>query len=311
MTDRTVVDAAGSNQPDPQEYLALIVVAPIEGWDRWIAAIQHAASQAGLDTVIATNADDLEAARPNGDRILVTHDASLVGLLQARQRVAMLTDVSNALSWACVNGHALGPTVVSISRSMALAGLLGQLLKADASSGSIALWPGFVLDVQPDPLARIGEAPGEAESAAAEALSVLSGAGSLPAARWREPLFHYDQKLADRPNPAVIETSGRARALVWGPYIHLPAGVWRVTARFSVENGAEAHQFRAEWGTPEPTLYSSHAFRPGREGIFEIVIEYKWLDVAPAEFRMIQTEGSLGGTFTFMGLQLERVDHTL
>ncbi|GEC02076.1 hypothetical protein BDI01nite_31400 [Brevundimonas diminuta] len=73
--------------------------------------------------------------------------------------------------------------------------------------------------------------------------------------------------------------------LVYGPYRALPPGRWRVEVDISISGVGALPELRFEWGTPtegdmiEPRLDQS--------GTYRITMEREWLEVAPAEFRII------------------------
>ncbi|AYG94288.1 hypothetical protein D8I30_03115 [Brevundimonas naejangsanensis] len=138
----------------------------------------------------------------------------------------------------------------------------------------------------------------------------VTGTGGAPSTQtriWGPERFHLDMREAERRERVQrMDVAGRARALVWGPYDLMPAGVWRATATFLVDRWACRHTYRLEWG--ENATYASHAFVPGREGVFEVSAEYEWRAETGAELRLILAESSLGGVFEFFDVRVCRVD---
>lgn len=124
------------------------------------------------------------------------------------------------------------------------------------------------------------------------------------ALHWPPDKFRYDMREADaRERVQRMDTAGRARALVWGPYEVLSPGLWRATARFSVDRWACRHTYRLEWGATAD--YSLFEFTPGKAGVFEVFAERLWAEAEKAELRIILTEGSLGGRLEFFGVHVQ------
>ncbi|TFW11708.1 hypothetical protein EGY25_06395 [Brevundimonas intermedia] len=121
---------------------------------------------------------------------------------------------------------------------------------------------------------------------------------------WPPDKFRYDMREADaRERVQRMDIAGRARALVWGPYDVLTPGLWRATARFSVDRWACRHTYRLEWGATAD--YSLFEFKPGRAGVFEVSAERLWIEAEKAELRIILTEGALGGVFELLDVRVE------
>ena len=129
---------------------------------------------------------------------------------------------------------------------------------------------------------------------------ILSGADQK---LWPPAMFRYDPRQADgRDRLQAMDITGRARALVWGPYEELTRGCWEAVARFSVDRWACRHLFRMEWGSTAD--FVTREFTPGRPGVFEVRAERVWRDVEKAELRIILTESSIGGAFEFEGAEI-------
>lgn len=116
---------------------------------------------------------------------------------------------------------------------------------------------------------------------------------------WPPDKFRYDMREADaRERVQRMDIAGRARALVWGPYDVLTPGLWRATARFSVDRWACRQTYRLEWGATAD--YSLFEFTPHVAGVFEVSADRLWHKAEKAELRIILTEGSLGGMFELL-----------
>lgn len=127
------------------------------------------------------------------------------------------------------------------------------------------------------------------------------------ALHWPPDRFRYDMREADaRERVQRMDIAGRARALFWGPYEVLTPGLWRATARFSVDRWACRHAYRLEWGATAD--YSLFEFTPRKAGVFEVSAERLWREAEKAELRIILTEGSLGGVFELLGVSITQSD---
>lgn len=122
-------------------------------------------------------------------------------------------------------------------------------------------------------------------------------------AHWPPEVFVFANRRDDGAGPRnEIDTTGRPRYLMYGPYMALPPGRWQAKAVISLDAGAEKHRFRIEWGTS--TLYKTLFPVFERPGVYEIVMEYDWVTSQPADFRIIMLDGSLSGRFVFHGLEV-------
>lgn len=81
------------------------------------------------------------------------------------------------------------------------------------------------------------------------------------------------------------DLTGRSRMLVYGPYRALPRGRWKVETEIMISCTGALPDLRFEWGTPtEGDILHPQIDRPGK---YRVAIEHDWLEVAPAEFRVI------------------------
>lgn len=125
-------------------------------------------------------------------------------------------------------------------------------------------------------------------------------------AMWSPEVFHYDANaIRTSAAPGELDITGRARILVYGPYLVLSPGVWRAAIRFLVNDNAGPKAFRMDWGTP--TEFTSAPMLPGRSGIFEMSIDHVWHLPAPAEIRILLMEGAFDGQLHFFGATVTRV----
>jgi hypothetical protein len=134
------------------------------------------------------------------------------------------------------------------------------------------------------------------------------GQGKPPGAEqhWPPELFVLDPRgEATRARPAVLDITGPPRALVFGPYIALPPGTWRASVLFAVDEAACRRRFRVEWGGLSD--FTSHAFTPGRPGLFRAELQHSWTGETVVEVRIILTESALDGALEPMGVTVSDV----
>lgn len=130
-----------------------------------------------------------------------------------------------------------------------------------------------------------------------------SGRGDTPQAaqHWPPELFHLDPRgEATRERPTLLDITGPPRALVFGPYISLPPGTWRAQVLFTVDEAACRRRFKVEWGGLSD--FTTHAFIPGKPGMFRAELEHSWAGEVVVEARIILTESALDGTLEPMGV---------
>lgn len=124
---------------------------------------------------------------------------------------------------------------------------------------------------------------------------------------WALPLFRYDERARRNMDlPGALDTTGRPRILVWGPYFALTPGLWRMTLRLDIDADAAERRLRIDWGGQSE--YGSHEFTPGRAGLYEIEMDYVWTATGPAEMRILVMEGSFAGVITVLSVTVGLVD---
>ena len=306
-TVKTVVDAAGQTRICVTH---CVMIVPSLHTAAWLAVIEAAAQARGWDTLVVGLDNDLPIIRPTEtfavlldaaalDRLAVDRFAIIsTGLLSTAEaaeemfgveRARRLTPASRILALE----HVLPPEVTShYSDSDLSAGMK----KFDAFSGIT-----FDVPVLPPVLAD-----SELRHSVDDALRCLvrTPSGHDLTAHWSTTLFSYDSR-----NPKVvdgrIDVTGRPRPLVFGPYVCLPPGKWRIEVRFAVNKETAHHHYRLEWG--DMANYTIVPFSPSKPGYYSLSATYDWSYVAAAEVQIAISESSLGGEFQFMGASLERV----
>lgn len=123
---------------------------------------------------------------------------------------------------------------------------------------------------------------------------------------WRPEILSWQAHHARGSEGMMVDLTGRPRTLVFGPYVVLPAGRWKVLFQLSFDREAAKYLFRIDWGGVD--AFSSQEFRPGRPGVFEVEVNYAWEQPSPCEFRIQVREGVFNGQMGLSDLQISRID---
>ncbi len=286
--------------------IACIVATPSHDFADWVSAIERTAKDQGVRVMLDAGGviSDCDGA------ILITASPARAREVQAEHRVGLMADLTGAAS---AGAHSVGDTDLAaggIYASATIAEVAGlpdtfRVTELNAQQETLTLWPGFSV-TPPSPSPR-GSGP-DGGVAWAEAMQIYqTGVPPIGAkVRWDAPIFRYDARRADQRRVKwEMDVVGPARHLVFGPYFTLTAGLWRNTLRFAVDHHAADLQYQAQWGSR--TEHVSETFTPGLPGVFEIALEFDFRETEPAELRVVQLQGSLGGAFEFLGARLERL----
>ncbi len=122
--------------------------------------------------------------------------------------------------------------------------------------------------------------------------------GELEPLVWEPDLFFTNEGGADGPpQPAIgpIDVTGRARILIFGPYINLPRGPWSATivAAFSAETAGNSFVFEITAGTQ----LGYERVQPAGEQVVEINLQFTIDDSIsqPIEMRLISERAAFDG----------------
>ena len=141
-------------------------------------------------------------------------------------------------------------------------------------------------------------------SAAAAALSIYRYGLPQPgdSSWWGRELFY-----ASTPGwecPEAVDITGRARVLIWGPYVALPAGRWLAKARFKLSDGAAKRHYIFEFVTNEQPIKSRYIW-PTLDGAYEVTVEGLLPSAAVAEIRISVGAAALHGNIHLDGISIE------
>lgn len=147
--------------------------------------------------------------------------------------------------------------------------------------------------------------PPEATNKSRTALAKALGIHVRDEAVWPVEILSWIAPFRREDDMAVLDLTGRPRFLIFGPYIVMPPGRWKARFRFAVDSYASRYLFRVDWGQVEK--YSSHEFRPGQAGVYEIETVFDWRERSACEFRLILREGAFHGEVSISDLTITRV----
>lgn len=122
---------------------------------------------------------------------------------------------------------------------------------------------------------------------------------------WPREVF-LDADAPGQTLPATVEVAGRARILVYGPYLPLPTGVWHATAYlgFSPDIGKLPFIIEADTGQN----ISRGFFEVERGGFFSLELEFRVADpMHPVEFRLISQDSALEGQLSLIEITLKQL----
>ena len=135
------------------------------------------------------------------------------------------------------------------------------------------------------------------------ALPLANGIRTL----WPATLF----QSGDRPGqtcPDIIDVTGRARILAYGPYLSLPPGRWRASARFEICAEAARRPYRLEFAAGGETAAVTH--RPVDRGMQTVRLDVVVTEPGPTEVRLWIDRAAFHGALRFLGVDMEYVGRT-
>lgn len=287
-----------------------IILTPSPEDAAWRSVIEAACHAAGR-TFATASADD-EPAGMDG-LVVLTDDPSLVPN-EAANIVAIIPDPAYAVSAWLMTGQPIQECVWQASRRIVDAlhtpnlGMIFGKSAIKSGAAGIELFEGLTV-VPPVPTPTSPSS--DIERGAADVLDQIANldpADDTASMRWPTRLFSFDAKSrAGFDAEGMMDTTGRPRFLVYGPYMAMPKGKWQADIRFSVDEDACQRTYRIDWGGV--TEFASHTFRPPQSGIYEISLEHEWTETASAEVRFVLLEGSFSGIATFEGATVTKVQN--
>ena len=122
--------------------------------------------------------------------------------------------------------------------------------------------------------------------------------GELESVVWEPDLFYVADDSAGAPRrPAVgpIDLTGRARFLVFGPYINLPPGPWSATVVMAFSAEAAGHSFIIEAAAGTQLAYER--VQPTAEQVIETSLQFAIANSVdqPVEIRIVSERAAFDG----------------
>jgi len=106
------------------------------------------------------------------------------------------------------------------------------------------------------------------------------------------------------PCPEVLDVTGRHRVLVFGPMKVLPAGRWRLAARFALSPDAAGHDYILQF--IHGGALAERRFRPTASGEFEVALVNEFDHDAAAAIRLWNARALFHGELRFHGALVTR-----
>jgi hypothetical protein len=302
---KTVIDAAGQVRVCVSH---CVMIVPSLHTAAWLKIIEDAAQAKGWDMLVVGLDNEIPITRPTETLAVLLDAAALDRLAVDRFAIISTGLLSTAEAAEQLFKVEPGRRLTYASRILALGHILPREVTSHYSDGDLSAgkkefnaFAEFSFQV---PLLAAVLPDSELRRSVENAFRCLVSPEPGVTAKWSADLFSYNSR-----NPKVvdgcIDVTGRQRPLVFGTYVCLPPGKWRVEVRFAVDKDTARHQYRLEWG--DMASYTVIPFSPSEPGYYSLSATYDWSYVAAAEVQIAISESSLGGQFQFMGASLERV----
>lgn len=243
----------------------------------------HALVQTGIDIVVAVDAASLAQGSPHDTgswHEMVRRDA---------ERAIFIRELAARASCRVL-------ALVGDDHYVWLGALARMLSLSDVDPG----------EVEALPAVESGTTPGS--SLVASYLDPLwrglTGPMLQPIVWPRECFLNGD--FMGEPLPLVMELAGRARILLYGPYLPLPTGHWRATGCFGFSPDIEKLPFIFEAVTPNSVMRGFFEVDTG--GFFTVDLEFQITDLlVPIEIRLASQDSALEGQAALIEVRLEAI----
>lgn len=270
--------------------IRFFVLPPSQNLQEWLSALRSSAEGQGLSVVEVLTGNEQIAP----EDIVITSDLDFARLAGANEANSTVLRLQPFVGLEDCELADIPFRVLDVTRRIAAA--------YDFKGRSIPSGGNF-----PSPFAGLSapatslRTPSVLEEGFQNALAFLEQ-GS---AEWSPAIFSYSKSGGGSENVGVVDITGRPRLVVYGPYIFLTRGVWRITVRLAFDVDAAQKPYQIQWGSSES--YAEYDFVPNRSGIFEISMEHDWPSHAASEVRVMLLEGAFHGSLTLLGVNIERV----
>jgi hypothetical protein len=122
---------------------------------------------------------------------------------------------------------------------------------------------------------------------------------------WDRNIFLSDEDASEGACPPVIDVTGRARILVYGPNRELTPGVWRATAFLHLSPDAALRRLAVQFGA-EPN-YSTADLPLGSPGDHQVELTLAVREARPHQVRIWLKKAAFHGELSLAGVSVERI----
>ena len=131
-------------------------------------------------------------------------------------------------------------------------------------------------------------------------------------ADWPLSAFNYPvmthEGLLDTGKP-LIDLTGRARTIVYGPYTFLTSGLWEVEVQMMIDpDGGNSH-LRFEWGSNPD--YVGYTATVSRSGVYSIRLQRYWPAIGHSEMRVTAIQPHFHGRFELLSVNVRLLSEAL
>ena len=123
-------------------------------------------------------------------------------------------------------------------------------------------------------------------------------------AQWPLSLFYFPHGDDVEGGTPEFDLTGRARLLMFGPYIHLSPGRWRIEVVLEIDPQQREVPLRLEWGAGSDFAEVTDAVREA--GVYTIALERFWHTADAAQFRLWLTQARFQGHLRVVNCQVRR-----
>lgn len=271
-----------------------LLIVPSEAAAAWTEAALEAARTLGWAAEIFL---DRFPAELTGPALLATESWPDLQAFAPDDLIVIVPDTDDALAtaqWVHVEGERLRYVSHRFAEASMAAAVAGQVISAGVEEIHI---PGLgVIRRAGEPRLRRRSSPSPVSIY--DAVPPPIGATAI----WPLDLFQFPGGRPDRSHE--IDLTGRARVVLFGPYIELPAGRWRMTFDFEVAS-AKVVPLRIEWGSLNGETITSEKIR--NSGRYRVVLERDWPGIEPAEIRLYLDHAVFDGQLKPLQCEVTRV----
>jgi hypothetical protein len=122
---------------------------------------------------------------------------------------------------------------------------------------------------------------------------------------WDRSIFSSSEDMGEGSCPPVIDVTGRARTLVYGPNLVLAPGVWRATTFVHLSPDAARRRMTVQFGTE--TDHAIVGLPLGVPGDHEVELTLIMHDAEQVQIQLCLKKAAFHGEVRFAGASVERI----